>query len=420
MPGMTAQRVWWLILSILLAASTQVAAQAGQLDKSFGHGGIVTTDFGQQNNGNIASAVAVTLQSDGKILVCGGIPSSSGFPVAAVARYNTDGSLDKHFGNAGIVTTPALGSGLDAITLQTDGKIVVAGPPGGAIILVARYDSTGRLDTTFATEGIFKSQDFLPSSGRSGGVVVQPDGKILVAEGVLLRLLPDGQLDSSFGTEGLAATAGYVPSGLALLSNGKILVPSAILSTPALNSGFVTRYDSDGSLDTSFGINGQLATAGSANAMALLSTGELVVGGVLTSSLSGPVTGFAVSRYLGVGFPDARFGTHGGVVTPLSGFPRVVTSGLATQSSGDIVMLGTASASSTDDVFALARYTPAGRLDTTFGTDGTVVTSFGTTTVTANGLAIQADQKIVAVGNYTTTEGGSFDTGFKLARYLGQ
>ena len=82
--------------------------------------------------------------------------------------------------------------------------------------------------------------------------------------------------------------------------------------------------------------------------------------------------------------------------------------------------LGTASASTTNDVFALARYTPTGQLDTTFGTDGTVITSFGTTTVTANGLAIQSDQKIVAVGNYTTTEGGSFDTGFKLARYLGQ
>jgi uncharacterized delta-60 repeat protein len=417
--GMTWQRVWWLILFILLAASTQAAAEAGQLDPSFGHGGIVTTDFGVQNNSNVASAVAVTIQPDGKILVCGAIPSSTGFPVAGVARYNTDGSLDKGFGNAGIVTTPTLGA-LNAITLQTDGKIVVAGPPDGAIVLVARYDSKGNLDTTFGTEGIFESKNFLPSSGPRGRVVVQPDGKILVAEGVLLRLLSDGQLDSSFGTEGLAATAGYVPSGLALLSSGKILVPSALLSTPILDSGFVTRYSSDGSLDTSFGINGQLATAGSGNAMVLLSTGEIVVGGMLTSSLSGPATGFAVSRYLGTGFPDAKFGTHGGVVTSLAGFPTLVTSGLETQSSGDIVTLGTASASSTNEVFALARYTPTGQLDTTFGTDGTVTTSFGTTTVTANGLAIQSDQKIVAVGNYTTTEGGSFDTGFKLARYLGQ
>ena len=82
--------------------------------------------------------------------------------------------------------------------------------------------------------------------------------------------------------------------------------------------------------------------------------------------------------------------------------------------------LGTASASKTSQAFALARYTPTGQLDTTFGTSGSVTTAFGTTTVAASGLAIQADSNIVAVGGYSTTKPNGTDVGFKLARYLGQ
>ncbi|MGA7219604.1 MAG: hypothetical protein WBX38_14890 [Candidatus Sulfotelmatobacter sp.] len=77
--------------------------------------------------------------------------------------------------------------------------------------------------------------------------------------------------------------------------------------------------------------------------------------------------------------------------------------------------LGTAS-SPTAQAFALARYTPSGQLDTTFGTNGTVTTTFGTTSLSANGIAIQSDGKIVAVGGFTTKT----ETGFKLTRYLGQ
>ena len=105
-------------------------------------------------------------------------------------------------------------------------------------------------------------------------------------------------------------------------------------------------------------------------------------------------------------------------------YPIVATSGLAIQASGDIVILGTATTTSLT-VFALARYTPSGQLDTTFGTHGTVVTQFGggiqVPSVSANGLAIQSDGKIVAVGGYTAfVPYHGFDTAFKIVRYLGQ
>jgi len=112
-----------------------------------------------------------------------------------------------------------------------------------------------------------------------------------------------------------------------------------------------------------------------------LSTGDFLAAGSLTDNAVQPFPGnvdssFAVSRYLGAGVTDASFGTNGGTVTSVPKFPIVATSGLAVEPNGDIMTLGTATQTS-ELVFALARYTATGQLDTTFGTDGTVVTSFG-------------------------------------------
>jgi uncharacterized delta-60 repeat protein len=419
--GTPLHRAWLLVFSILLVASTPAAAQAGQLDPTFGTGGIVTTDFGNIfQSTNTATATAVTIQSDGKIVVCGGVPASNGFATTAVVRYNIDGSLDNAFGNAGIAVTPNQLNTPSSIALQSDGKIVVAGAFNQ--ITVIRYNSNGQLDSTFGTNGVVTTGFLGGDNNKTSGVVLQPDGKILVAGAkTLLRLLTNGQIDPNFGSGNGAKVAGYDPTALALLPNGKMLVASALISSGFQNPGFVTRYNPDGSLDPSFGINGQLSVPGPANAMVLLDAGrfagEFLIGGDLTSSVTGPVLGFAVSGYQAVGVVDARFGTHGGVVTPIPNSPAIATSGLGVQSSGDIVTLGTASSNYTSYVFALARYTPAGRLDTTFGSEGIVTTSFpNTNQVIANGLAIQSDDKIVAVGNY---EAGQDDTGFKLARYLG-
>lgn len=398
-------------LSILLIASINAVAQAGQLDPAFGKGGIVTTDFGNQINSNIATANAVTIQTDGKILVAGGIPSNSGFPVAAVARYNTDGSLDASFGTSGFAITKSINA-LTAIALQTDGKIVVSAP-AGVELNVARYTTTGQLDTSFGTNGIFNSGLNLDFDENTNALVIQPDGKILIADGILLRLLSNGQPDTSFGTNGTAKVAGSGATALALVSSGKILVASA--------NGLVSRYNSSGTLDTTFGVHGQLPSAGPANALLVLGTGEFLIGSSLTSSLSGPTSGFAVFRYMGAGISDGAFASHGGVVTAVPTFSSVATAALATQASGDIVALGTASARFNNEVFALARYTPAGKLDPIFGSNGTVATSFGTTFVNATSIAIQADGNIIAVGSFITDElHGEFDTGFKLVRYLGQ
>jgi uncharacterized delta-60 repeat protein len=412
-----------LIFSITLIASRQAAAQAGQLDPTFGQGGIVTTDFGTTTStSNEATANAVIIQPDGKILVVGGAPTSTGFPTAVLARYNTNGSPDTTFGIAGVEVTDGVPV-LSSVTLQTNGAIVATGE-AGIDVTVVRYKPNGTLDPTFGTGGIATVEAF---GATTSGVVVQPDGRIVIANGGLFRFLSNGQLDTTFGTGGTTKVAGFDPSGLTLLPDGKLVVSCAFDNggDEFLNSGSVSRYNSDGSMDTSFGINGQLATPGPANGLVFLSSGEFVVAGSIfsnTAEVNGgfqPSTGFAVSRYEGAGFADGKFGAHAGVFTALANYPNVLTSGVGVQSTGNIVAVGSA-ANLYPLAFALTRYTAAGQLDTTFGTDGIVITSFGSNTLAAaNGLAIQPDNKIVAIGSYTTT-GFNFDTAFKVTRYLGQ
>lgn len=413
--GKTSHRASLLIFSILLVASTLTVAQAGKLDPTFGKGGIVTTDFGV----GAADPGGIAIQPDGKIVVFADLRTEGVSEALAFVRYNTDGSQDTKFGNAGVTIVQNL-TFASSMTIQPDGKIVGvgfnAGHFGGSTgIAVVRLSSDGTLDSTFGTGGVATTG--ILEFGFAGSVAVQPDGKILLANGDLVRLLANGQLDSNFGTGGLAHVigGGFVGDSvgeMALLHNGKILVSSASLFP---TSGLVSRYSSNGSLDTSFAVNGQMGTTGPANALLLLGNGELLVGGNLNTKVNEPV-GFAVSRYHAVGVTDAKFGTHGGVATPIANFPTVVTSGLGVQSSGDLVTLGTASVPKTSQVFALARYTPTGQLDTAFGTNGIVTTSFGADAVTTSGLAIQPDDKIVAFGSFATTS----DVGFKLARYLGQ
>jgi uncharacterized delta-60 repeat protein len=250
MNAIPSHRISLLILSIVLVIACQHApAQAGHLDPAFGQNGIVTTDFGdQQQSGNAASANAAVLQSDGKIVVAGGIPSQTGFPVAAVARYNSNGSLDTGFGNSGIVSTASLeDTPFTSVALQSDGKIVAVA--GGFDASVVRYTSAGVLDSSFGTGGIV-SLNF-NDGPLASGVVIQSDGNILVANGKLIQLLPGGALDTSFGSGGAARTAAFGATALAVLPSGKILVTST-----GLASGFLSQYDSNGSLDTTFGIGG--------------------------------------------------------------------------------------------------------------------------------------------------------------------
>jgi uncharacterized delta-60 repeat protein len=412
----------------MLSSSTSVMAQAGSLDPTFGKGGIVTTPNTTTGCGQVTNC-SVAIQSDGKIVVAGGASASNGAPEPALARYTTAGKLDSSFGTGGIVVAGVNNGGAAfGLAIQSDGKIVTAAPDDFKLA-VFRYNTDGTLDTTFGTGGIAEIRaGGLLFAPVSGGLALLADGKIVVAvNDVLVRLLTDGQLDSSFGTGGVAPTL-TATGALAPLKNGKALVASGF----TFSTGGMSRYNSNGSLDKAFGVAGQTPSFAGIAAIVPLGDGKIVVGSSLTSGTaavgSSNPQGFVLTRYNSNGTIDSTFGTRGAVVTNFPGEAFSGAAALAVQSNGDIVAAGVAEAKNPafgvePSDFALARYTPNGQLDTTFGKNGIVTTAFGTNggnAAAVSALAIQSDGKIVAVGYDNFLQFGHPSNGFTLARYLAQ
>ena len=403
----------------LICASTLAIAQAGHLDTSFAANGILTFSLSTVNGGN-NQANAVSLQSDGKIVVAGQIGSRSG-----LLRLNPNGSLDRSFGSSGTVITQ-IGGDIEQVfvgmALQSDGKILVAAtgcPPRG---VVARFNTNGSLDTSFGSNGVMA----LPLVAK--GLALQADGKIIVTgsnlgTALMGRLLSTGQVDSGFGTNGVAALVGG-PTAIALQSDGKILIGSGgLVASPFLNpapgAGGVARYNTNGSLDRTFGVSGQTASVVAPSAISVQSDGKILAVGGNASQLAvtGNSSGFGVVRFNANGSVDTTFASRGGVTT---GFPNLALTGafaVAIQPNGDIVTAGEAGSAGTSQLvesFALARYLGTGTLDTTFGTGGRVTTHFGQNAVAfVTSMALQSDGRIVVAGS---NGGGSV----VVARYLGQ
>jgi uncharacterized delta-60 repeat protein len=405
-----------IVLSILL--STMVMAQAGQLDSNFATNGIFSFSL-TTNNGSVNQANAVALQADGKIVLGGQAGNQGG-----LLRLNTNGTLDKNFGSGGVVTSN-FGIDIDQIVgdiaIQPDGKILAAatGLPSGFV--VGRFNANGSVDKSFGTNGFASA-----NAAGAHLLALQTDGKILVVGSALARFESNGQLDTSFGSAGLAPLVAPFSSAsaIALQSDGKILIasggfpPAPVINGPP-STGSLARYNTDGSLDKKFGISGQAASVALPSAVAVQSDGKVVVAGTITSKLAvaGNSTGFGLVRYNSNGSIDTSFGTRGGVVT---GFPSTNLTGafaLAIQSNGDIVAAGESgnviNFTQLSESFALVRYLNSGHLDTTFGSGGLVTTNFGNNAVAfVTALAVQNDGKIVAVGS---NGGGSIEA----ARYLG-
>ncbi len=289
---------------------TPAIAADGDLDTAFGTGGKVTTAIGSSDD----RGYSVALQSDGKVVVAGDSWNGSNNDVAVV-RYHSDGTLDTTFGTGGKVTT-AIGSSNDSgysVTLQSDGKVVVAGDFDGSNpdVAVVRYNSNGTLDTTFGTGG--KVTTAIGSGNDSSySVALQSDGKVVVAgyssngsnnDVAVVRYNSNGTLDTTFGTGGKVTTAigsntdfGY---SVALQSDGKVIVAGDSWNG-SNNDVAVVRYHSDGTLDTTFGTGGKVTTAiGSSDdsgySVALQSDGKVVVAGY---SSNGSNYDVAVVRYL--------------------------------------------------------------------------------------------------------------------------
>ena len=242
---------------LFLWSAAPILAAPGDLDLTFGNGGKVLTPIGSGNDYSFGAAI----QSDGKIVLAGESYNGANRDFA-LARYNPDGSLDASFGSGGKVVTP-IGSRDESagdIAIQPDGKIVVAGysinADSFADFALVRYNANGSLDNSFGT---------------------------------------GGKVTTSFGSVGSDVVIAHA---IAIQADGKIV--AAGRSFGNFNKFALARYNTNGSLDTSFGTGGKLTTQISSNsndeayAVAIQSDGKIVVGG---RSFNGATYDFAVVKY---------------------------------------------------------------------------------------------------------------------------
>ncbi|HEX2234269.1 MAG TPA: delta-60 repeat domain-containing protein [Thermoleophilaceae bacterium] len=353
-----------------LAAAAPAQAAAGDLDPSFGGDGRVTTGF---PGGGDQFGQAVAIQSDGKIVVAG-----EAFQDFALVRYNADGSLDTTFDGDGRVRTDFGGVSENAISIaiEPDGQIVAAGfssANGDSDIAVARYDTDGGLDTGFGGTGkVLTNVSRYGSPAQDGDdfgwdVALQPDGKIVVA----------GTDDENRAFE----VVRYQPNG-------------------DLDASF----DGDGKQTTSFGMP---HTQG--RAVAIQPDLRIVVAGYAGADLN--AFQFAIARYTDDGTPDGSFDDDGRRTVDFAGGDDWGED-VAVQPDGRIVVSGNTESPGSDSHFALARLDPDGGLDGSFAGDGQQAIGFGGP---ASGfqLAIQPDGKLVQAGGFSASV---LTSDFALAR----
>jgi uncharacterized delta-60 repeat protein len=360
----------------------------GSLDKSFNVSGKVITAVG----GGYCKAETLVLQSNGKIVVAGYSFNPNGHAVFTLVRYNPDGTLDTGFGKSGKVTTE-IGRNSDSansVALQSDGKIVVAGDsfaPGNNDFAVARYNTDGTLDTAFNRSGKATADFSKLDYGRS--VAVQSDGKIVVAGDAahgdgrtfaVARFNADGTPDIIFNKTGKVTTdlgSGNAEArGVAVQSDGKIVV-AGFASMDRSEKFALVRYNPDGTLDTSFGGTGKVLTlvgmsGSNATAIGLQNDWKIVVSGNAINS-SGRGRDFAIVRYNGDGSLDTTFNGSGKVTTAVSdddGHCEAVALGKG----GKIVAAGSAS-NGDDSNFAVVRLDAGGKLDSSLNGTGKVTTA---------------------------------------------
>lgn len=356
----------------------------GTLDNSFDTDGIVITNFS-----NTTADFSIVIQNDGKIVVAGTKVFNAGEGIVAfgVTRYNINGSLDIGFGNNG---ETILGGGYcNSIALQSDGKILIAGSTSGYALdfSVVRLNSNGTPDTNFGIWGSGAAQfnvgpgGTYPAFNYGGSVLVQNDGKILVAgtckyskdasprRPVIFRLNSNGgTFDPSFGNGGVSygdiidpnMNLGSYNDNIwcaALQSDGKILIAGSA-NTSWNNGDFsVLRLNNNGTLDYSFGINGSTIIN------------------------------------IGTGIEEVR--------------------SIAIQSDGKIILAGSSIGTGID--FALVRLNKNGTLDKTFNGDGKITTNIGSGDDFGCSVVIQSDGKVIVAGRTMNGAKGNF----ALVRYQG-
>ncbi|HEV2917544.1 MAG TPA: hypothetical protein VGW78_07420 [Candidatus Babeliales bacterium] len=296
----------------------------GTLDTKFFNSGIVTGPFGVPFD--------VILQPNDYILL-GGQDNLGNFQLV---RYDSAGFSDNNFGFFGVVTGP---SGFcSSLALQLDGHIIAAGGDGSGNVRVVRYNNAdGSIDIVFSSGPLGYAED----------VKIQSDGKVVIAgtdnlgNFQLVRYNTNGTIDTTFGISGIVTGPAGIVTSLLVQKDGKFIAVGSDMSNP--NNVQLARYNTDGSLDITFGTNGiTVGPQGLANKAVLESDGKIVTAGFNNNQTQ-------LMRFTAAGVLDVAFGTNG-VSAPLTGSFDAV----AFQSNGAIFVAGV---NSNFSQYQLTRYT---------------------------------------------------------------
>lgn len=382
-----------LLAAALVLTPIGIAA-VGDLDRTLGGDGTVVTDFGADDY-----AFDVAVQRDGKIVVVGVSYLSVG-SASWIARYTVGGALDGSFGSGGVIRPDFGLSSANAVIVQADGKLVVAGlgflPNRSSDFVVARYNPDGSLDASFDGDGrVFTDFGYGDSAYA---LAIQRDGKIIAAgnarsslsrdsnEFGVARYNPDGSLDASFDGDGRVLTAFTPLTDLAVdavvQNDGKIVVAGFAgfsFDPPHNQDHALARYNADGSLDAGFDGDGKVTTAPGTYTedVSLQADGKILL------------AGRQVLRYNRDGSLDSSYGQGGKANTGDMSVRAVLV-----QPDAKIIAVGDVGID-----FAIMRLDSRGNVDQSFG-GGRVVTDVGPGTDDfPAAAALQRDRRIVVAGS---------------------
>ena len=401
-------------------------AQAGELDSAFGTNGIVRTNLGPNHKDNISLVRQVLVQPDKSMYVT--------FDANQVTKRRPDGSSDSTFGGNGFshLTYSEFQDGrVSQIAIQSDGKIISLGDrrenadPYNYYFFLTRYNTDGSLDSTFKENKIqiaereYPEKVYIQNDGKilaignfgffrfnsdgsrdttfsgdvnqasSSAVVIQSDGKIVAvsytykndngndnySDFALVRYNTDGSVDNTFGGDGRQPT-GFNFSLMAIQSDGKIVIAG---------DSTLARYNSDGSVDYSFNRKGKQTAEFKISSMTLENDGKIVAAGHTDTY---PHYKFTLTRYNNDGSMDNSDSANRNYTTDFE------ISAISIQSNGEIVAAGTANGN-----LAIAKYNTAGSMDNTFDNDGRLYDSVVYSRSFFTRMAVQSNGKFAALGS---------------------
>ena len=375
---------------------------------------VFSPDFGNED------AFDLAVQPDGKIVLAGGAYASLA-PVPALSRYNPDGSLDPSFSGDGLATFPSLASATaTALAVQPDGKIVVAGQiqisPGINDFLLMRLNGDGTFDGSCGLQGI-ATTNFAGDTASPRSLALQADGKILLAGSVedalsgeysvgVTRYNPDCTPDEAgFGQDGIVLvqfSSRNTDPRLLPLADGKVLLVNQQMD------GFeLVRLTAQGEFDDTFGQSGQVTIQSSVqltpSAAVRQPSGRVVVGGYTSND------DLFLAGILPDGSLDPDFGQAGLQISDFGG--REQTFDLAIRPDGTLAASGR-SYQGADTLMFLAQYSADGVPDTSFSPGGDVL--FPGADFYLTKLAFAGSDRIDLSGQYST----GYDGNFFLAQFV--